>query len=142
MAMLDEIAKKLADLGLGSVTAPITLFCGEIPAHPVVCGAVYGYGGAPGEFGIGVEGLIQETPGIQVVFRGAPDDSEGPRAKAQTALEELAKVEAETLSAGGGGTSAFYHWIHPQGSVFKLKKDENQRVYMAVNFLATKERSA
>jgi hypothetical protein len=138
MSVLNEITKKLADLGLG--TDGVDIVEGMMPATPDACCAVYRYGGLAPEHGFGSAGIHSETPGIQVVFRGDPEDYSGPDAKAQTAYEELSKIETQTLT--GSETSAFYRTVHAQGAPFELKRDENKRVYIAVNFLCEKEPSA
>lgn len=134
MSVLNEIAAHLATLGVGVVGT--SLFIGTLPDSPVVCGAVYEYGGLASEMGFGAAGVKYETPAVQVVFRGDPEDYAGPRAKAETAYRGLAAVEAELLGA------TFYHWIHPQQPPFLLKRDENERVLIAFNVLCEKELSA
>lgn len=144
MSLLHEVAAKLVAVGLGSLTStPPTIYRGALPAtKPNACCALYEYGGMAPEKGFGTAGVHFENPAFQVVFRGEPDDYDGPRAKAETAYLELAKVEAQTLSAGAGGTSAFYHEITPQQAPFHLKRDESRRHHFAINFLAEKEPSA
>lgn len=140
MAMLNEIAAKLAALGVGVVGT--TIFIGAMPETPAACCALYEYGGQAPEMGFGTPGIAFETPAVQVVFRGEANDYAGPRALAETAYRGLTAVETATLSAGAGGTSAFYHWIHAQQAPFLLRRDDSQRVYIAVNFYAEKELSA
>lgn len=134
MSTLDEIGAYLATKGVGIVGTD--LFLGNMPAEPDVCGAVYEYGGERAELGFGDEGVKFENPTLQVVFRGAPRDYQGPRAKAQTAFLELAKVQATILS----GTR--YLLVKPKQSPFEMKRDEAERVYIACNFDARKEPSA
>ena len=144
--ILNEIAAKLAALGLGVVGTSI--FMGTMPATPEECCAVYEYGGEPPEFSFGTAAIRHETAAVQVVFRGPKPAAgvtttySGPRAKAEAAYQGLAAVQVETLSAGAGGTSAFYHWIHPRQAPFLLRRDELERVLIAVNFLCEKEPSA
>lgn len=146
MAVLNEIAAKIAALGLGTVGTNI--FWGSMPETPDECCAVYEYGGSPPEMGFGTAGIHFETPAVQVVFRGpvpgpgVATSYSGPRAKAETAYRGLAAVEVATLSAGAGGTSALYHWIHPQQAPFLMRRDEQDRVYIAFNCLCQKEPSA
>ncbi len=137
MALLNEIAAKVAALGLGTVGT--TIHIGMMPETPDVCCAVYEYGGQPPEFGFGTAGISYESPAVQVVFRGAAGDYATPRASAATAYNGLASVEATTLS---GGTSAFYHSIHPQQAPFLMRRDANDRVYIAFNCICEKELSA
>lgn len=134
MSVLNEIAAHLVAQGLGTLNTD--LFIGKLPNDPAACGAVFEYGGPPPEMGFGAAGVKHETPGVQVVFRGAPHDYAGPRTKAETAYRALAAVEAQPLS----GT--FYHWIHPQHSPFLHERDDAERVLIAANYLCEKEPSA
>jgi hypothetical protein len=139
MAVVHEVAARLASalsLSLGT-----TLFRDELPETSVLAGVVRVTGGLETETGFGVLGSQFEWPALQVVFRGVPNDVDGPRDKAQLAHDDLAKVEAVTLTASGV-SSAFYHFIHPQQPPFPLKKDEQGRRYYAVNVLVKKEPSA
>lgn len=139
MAFLDEIAAQLAGLSVGTIGT--TLFIGMMPETPDVCAAVYETGGQAPTFNFGTTGLDLESPALQVICRGAKDDYTTPRATAKLAYEGLAKVEAETITTTGG-TSAFYHWIHPQQSPFLMQRDSNGRVYITCNFLCEKELSS
>ena len=139
MAVLNEIATKLASLGVG--TLGTTIHMGMMPETPDVCCAVYEYGGLAPGYGFGTAGIFVETPAIQVVCRGAKDDYATPRAAAQTAYIGLAAVEVTTLSSTGGGTSALYYTIHPQQAPFMMQRDANGRVYIAFNCLCEKELS-
>lgn len=138
MSVLTELQKKLADAGLG--TYDVDIRRGRMPATPDVMCVVQAYPGFAPEKRFGVTGIYIETPAVQVVFRGAPDDMDGPMARAQTAYQELAKVEATSLT--GGGTTAFYHEITPRQPPNELKRDFDGRVYIAFNVLAEKELSA
>jgi hypothetical protein len=133
MPVLNEIAAQLATLGLGTVGT--TIHIGMMPETPDVCCAVYEYGGPPSDLGFGVSGVQHETPGVQVVFRGSPGDYATPRTSAGTAHNGLAAVQGTTLS----GTA--YLTIRPVQSPFPLKRDANDRVYIACNYLANKEPS-
>jgi Bacteriophage minor capsid protein len=143
MSLLNEIAAKLVALNVGVLGDD--LFIGGMPDTPDECVVVYEYGGAPAEKGFGVAGVVYENPSVQVVARGpkpAPGVATvytGPRAKAEAAFLGLAAVEATTLT---GGTSAFYHEITPQASPFLMRRDDSERVLIAVNFAITKELSA
>jgi hypothetical protein len=140
MAAVHEIAARLATAL--SLTVGTNLFRDVLPETTVLAGVIAATGGLAPEHGFGFKGVDFERPAFQVVFRGLAGEVDAPRAKAQQAFDDLAKVEAETLSAGGGGTSAFYHWIHPQQSPFLFKKDEQDRYYYAFNVLCEKEPSA
>ncbi len=137
--MLDEVAAKLATLGVG--TLGTSLFIGMMPETPNACASVYETGGLAPDFRFGSAGIDLETAGIQVVCRGEAGDYVTPRANSKTAYEGLAAVECATLSVSGG-TSAFYHWIHPQQAPFQSKRDANGRVYVTFNALIEKELSS
>ena len=134
MSVLNELAAKLAALGVGTVGTDI--FLGAMPEDVAACCALYEYGGSAPEFALGAAGVSFENPSVQVVFRGTPHDYAGPRAKAETAYRGLAAVEATALS----GT--FFHWIHPMQSPFLLRRDESERVLIATNYACQKEPSA
>lgn len=134
MGTLLELATYLADQGLGTVGTDLHM--GWMPNEPDVSGAVYEYGGERAEHGFGTPGVKFENPSVQVVFRGAPQDYEGPRAKAETAFLKLAEVQARELS----GTR--YLIVRPKQSPFEMKRDEAMRVYIACNFDVRKEPSA
>lgn len=140
MSVANEIAAKLAALGVGVVGTSI--FIGALPATPDVACAVIETGGVAPTMGFGTAGIKFERPALQLLFRGAPGDYATPRATAGTAYAGLAAVEATTLSAGVGGTSAFYHWVHPVQAPFLLRRDESQRVVIAFNVRCEKEPSA
>lgn len=142
MAMVHEIAAKLAALGLGSVTAgEVTIFTDKLPATPDECGAVYATRGLPAESPFGSAAIDRETPGIQVVFRGEPGDRATPRENCEAAKQGLAAIQVTTLT--GGGTSALYRWIHAQDSEpILFNEDPAGRFSYSVNFMAEKEPSA
>lgn len=133
MSVTTEIATRVATAT--GLVAETSLFRGMMPASPDVCGAVYEYPGIPPLHGFGVAGIQHEQPGVQVVFRGAPHDYDGPMAMARAAYNSLAAVQGTTL----GGTK--YLMIRPQQSPYALKRDENERVYIACNYLCEKEPS-
>ena len=138
MAVLNEIAAKLQALSLGTIGT--TIHIGTMPETPDACCAIYETGGLAPDYQFGTAGIGLETPAVQVVFRGVAYDYSTPRASAKTAYEGLAAVEAATVTSTGG-TSAFYHWIHPQQAPFLMQRDANNRVYIAFNCLAQKELS-
>ena len=139
MALLDEVAAKLQTLSVGTIG--VDLFKGTMPETPDACTAVFEYGGVAPTMGFGSAGIFYESPSVQIVCRGVKDDYSTPRSLAETAYEGLASVEASTLSVSGG-TSAFYHWIHPNQPPFQMQRDVNGRVYIAFNCLVEKELSA
>lgn len=138
MSTLTEVQKRLADGGAG--TYEVDVKRGRMPDSPDVMCTVQPYPGLDPVYGFGTAEIQEETPAIQVLFRGEPHDMDGPLARAQAAFEDVAKVQAQTLT--GGGTSAFYHHIHPRQSPFELKRDAKERVYIAFNILCEKEPSA
>lgn len=133
MGVLEEVGQKLEDLGVGTLGAD--LFLGNLPEAPPACAAVYETGGLAPEMGFGAPGVKIQTPGLQLVFRGAAEDYATPRARAAAAYAGLAAVQAETLS----GT--FFHWIHPQQEPFLMDRDESERPLIAFNVLVEKEPS-
>lgn len=121
---------------LGSVTGTITLFENMLPASPDVCGAVFQTGGPGPDRGFGVAGIQHERPMVQVRFRGAPDDADGPRVKAETAYRKLCEAWPVTLS----GT--LYLELKPMGHPIILERDANRRVVWSFNVLILKELTA
>ena len=135
MATAAEITTYLVSLGLGTFATDI--FIDDLPPDPDVCCAVNNSGGSAPDGGFGVDGIQFENPTLQILFRGAPGDSEGPRARAQTAYEGLAKIQAETLS----GTE--YLTVMPLQPPFILERDDQaHRAVWAFNILIQKELSA
>ena len=135
MATALEIATYLNGLGLGTFATDI--FIDDLPPDPDVCCAVNNSGGSAPDGGFGVDGIRFENPTLQILFRGVAGDSEGPRARAQTAYEGLAKIQAEALS----GTQ--YLTVMPLQPPFILERDDQgHRVVWAFNVLIQKEPSA
>ena len=131
--VLEEIVAFLDSEGLG--TAGTDLFMSRMPDTPDACGCVYETGGITPDLGFGSSLVRFESPAIQVVFRGTKLDYDGPRAKAKTAWESLAGVEAPQSLSG-----TIYNWIHPLQSPFLLEKpDEEERFSIAFNALIEKE---
>jgi hypothetical protein len=135
--VLEEVLAYLDAQGLG--TAGTDLFHARLPKDPDACGAVYETGGIAPDLGFGSTAARFENPAIQVVFRGAPQDHDGPRAQAKTAWEKLAAVEAPQALSG-----TIYNWIRPLQQPFPLKKpdDTDPRWIIACNFLVEKEPTA
>jgi hypothetical protein len=138
MSVLNEIAAQLETLSLGTVGTSIHI--GRMPetnassSGTPMC-AVYEYPGIPSDLGFGVAGVQHEYPGVQVVFRGWPNDYATPRAKAATCHQSLPATQGTTLS----GTK--YLTINPTGSPVVIKRDAEERVYIGVSFIARKEPS-
>lgn len=131
MALLDEIADKLAAVGLGTVNTDI--FVGSMPEDPNICISVNEYSGSAPLHGFGTPGIKHEFPSVQVLVRGEPFDYIGPKTRATTAWAELAKVQAQALG------STFYLMIRPNQSPFILRRDETKRVVIACNYTCEKE---
>ena len=127
MALLDEIADRLALLDLGLIVK------GQMPATPDRAVALNEYAGGGAETGFGFPGLQDELPGLQVKVRGVRDDYAGPRDVIETIYRELPKVQGQLLS----GT--MYRMIKPQQVPFILERDSSERCVFAVNFLCEKE---
>ena len=124
MSAATEVKARLVALG----SLP-TITIGYMPDNgDIAIGTIYEYSGAPAERGFGVVGVKYEHPALQIVFRGAPHDYDGPRAHAEIAYRNLAEVQATTLS----GTE--YLQIDPQQTPFKIRPtDENKRHYLGFN---------
>jgi hypothetical protein len=135
MSLLAEIGAFLAAQGLGAVGS--TIFLSTMPASPVACAAVYEYGGLAPTGGFGVVGIQYEAPAVQVVFRGAKDAYAATRAKAESAYRALAGVQPDALLSG-----TRYLQIRPQQAPFLLKRDDDDNVYIAANYVCEKELSA
>jgi hypothetical protein len=137
MATANEIVAYLAGQSPTLGAAGSTLFIDDMPADPDVCGAVFYTGGQAPDLGFGVDGVQFENVTLQIRFRGAAGDSNGPRVKAQQAFEALAKIQApDTLS----GTK--YLTAIPLQPPFILDRDDQgHRVVWAFNVLIKKELS-
>ncbi len=127
--VLDEIATKIATL----VAVGTLITKGSLSATTDVCVTVYETGGQGADLGLGVNGIQFEYPTVQVVARGVPSDYYGPRVMVDQVYKGLPKVQAAALSG------VYYHWIKPASAPFLLKRDEKDRVLIAVNFNIEKE---
>lgn len=112
-----------------------TLLIGGLPPSPDVIGAIHEYAGPPPEGQFGVVGIGFETPAIQIIFRGEPDDYETPMNRARIAWAHLAGLQPGELTVG----SVEYLMFKPQQSPFSLGKDENRRYEIACNYYVMKE---
>jgi len=131
MSALTELKTKLDLLGtLGTLTI------GIMPASPDALGCLQEYGGQSPEKGFGVTGIKYEKPAVQLLFRGAPYDYAGPRAKAEIAFQALAAVQPGALCTG---VTTEYLTIDPQQSPHPVAPmDSNNRHYIGVNFYIKK----
>ena len=135
--VLSELVAFLAAEGLG--TAGTDLFFGRMPDTPDACGCVYATGGLAPDQGFGSAAVRFESPGIQIVFRGAALDYDTPNANARTAWTSLAGVNPQTALTG-----TTYHWVHAtQSQPFLLgEPDEKQRFRIVCNYIVEKEMTA
>lgn len=133
--LLPEVTAFLAAEGLGTVETD--LFWAEMPATPDACGTVYEGGGSGPEMGLGSSAVVVENPTVQIVFRGAPNDYSGPRAKAQLALAAMVGISVEQVLTG-----TKYLIVRALQQPFPMGgKDENKRWRIACNYLIEKEPS-
>lgn len=131
MSLGEEIADKLASLGLGVVGTSI--FIGMLPDHPDELLAVMETGGSAPTFGFGVPGLKFETPNVQVIVRGARGDYSAPRFTIGLAYKGLSTVQGQYLGL------TYYHMIKPIQSPFMLHRDQNERPVFIFNASCEKE---
>lgn len=130
MAMLTDVQTRLVALSLG---VPVKL--GRMPDSPDAVVVLYETSGIAPDLGFGNTGIRYEHAGLAVHVRGAVDDYAGPRAIAELVQQDLAKVQAVTL------TSTSYQMIKPQGSVFPLERDGRGRHVFVANFIVDKRPS-
>ena len=123
--MLKEIGVYLQSQGIGTLGAD--LFLGLMPDQPDNCIALFQYAGSPPDLH-----WNGEYPGLQVRVRNKS------YAAARTKIREVAKklhgLHEQTLS----GTR--YLLFKARGSPEVLKRDNNNRVELFVNFEIIKER--
>ena len=123
--MLREIGAYLATQNVGTVGTDI--FLGLMPDQPDNCIALFEYAGSPLDLH-----WNGEYPGLQVRVR---DKSyAAARTKIGEVMEKLHGLHEQTLS----GTR--YLLIKARGSPEILKRDNNNRVELFVNFEIIKER--
>lgn len=135
MSLLTELAAYTA-AQVSGLTAGTNLFRGFMPQSPDVCVAIYEYPGGPPVLGLGAaNGISLENPSAQWVVRGEPEDYDTPRATAELIWLAVSQIQCSILS----GTQ--YYLPQPLQSPFKLKQDDNKRVYIAFNASIEKEPS-
>lgn len=132
----DEIAAYMQVLGLGTVGTDI--FKGTMPAGKTLVCCVSEYPGAPPSGGFGVAGTVYEHPSIQIVWRGAPDDTDTPYTKAYATYRALFAVAPGTLPGVIPATS-IYQMIVPNSTPARTMKDANLCHYYTVNYRVDKE---
>jgi hypothetical protein len=122
--MLNEIGTYLQSQGIG--TLGTNLFLGLMPDQPDNCIALFEYAGSPPDLH-----WNGEYPGLQVRVRNKSYAT--ARTKIQEIYEELHGLHDQMLS----GTR--YLLIKARGSPEILKRDENNRVELFINFEIIKE---
>ena len=123
--MLREIGAYLATKSIGTVGTDI--FLGLMPDQPDNCIALFEYAGSPPDLH-----WNGEYPGLQVRVRNK--SYAAARTKIGEVMEKLHGLHEQTLS----GTR--YLLIKARGSPEILKRDNNNRVELFVNFEIIKER--
>jgi hypothetical protein len=133
--LLDELALYLQTQGLGTVGT--TIFKGTLPDQPDACTAVFEYAGLPSEktFSPTPGAAVEEKPRVQIVCRGIKQDYQTPRTQADAIWKALDGLGNVTMSGTG------YLWIEALQSPFLMRRDENERVYIAVNYQVMKRLS-
>ncbi len=130
----DEIVAHLIAAGVGTALGT-DWFIDVYPNDPDVIYVATHSGGPPPVRDLGSATWSREFPSLQLRFRGARGDSEGPRAKAQTAYEAIATIMTTDLS----GT--FYYKADPVQAPFKLMRDSDDRTTWVFNINTEKELS-
>ena len=123
--MLSDIGIFLQSQGIGTLGA--NLFLGLMPDQPDNCIALFEYAGSPPD--LHWDG---EYPGLQVRVRNK--SYAAARTKIGEAMTALHGLHEQTLS----GTR--YLLIKARGSPEVLKRDNNNRIEVFVNFEIIKER--
>jgi len=123
--VLREIGAYLATKSIGTVGTDI--FLGLMPDQPDNCIALFEYAGSPPDLH-----WAGEYPGLQVRVRNK--SYAAGRAKIEEVVKELHGAHELTLN----GTR--YLLIKARGSPEVLKRDNNNRVELFVNFEIIKER--
>ena len=123
--MLTEISAYLKSQGIG--TPGTDIFLGLMPDQPDNCIALFEYAGSPPDLH-----WSGEYPGLQVRVRNK--SYAAGRAKIEEVVKELHGAHELTLN----GTR--YLLIKARGSPEVLKRDNNNRVELFVNFEIIKER--
>lgn len=123
--MLSDISTYLKNQGVG--TPGTDIFLGLMPNQPDNCIALFEYAGSPPDLH-----WNGEYPGLQVRVRNK--SYAAARAKIGEVAKKLHGLHEQTLS----GTR--YLLIKAHGAPEVLKRDNNNRVEMFVNFEIIKER--
>ncbi len=124
--MLREIGAYLKSQGIG--TPGTDIFLGLMPDEPDNCIALFEYAGSPPDLH-----WAGEYPGLQVRVRNK--SYAAGRAKIEEVVTELHGLHETILN-----NSTRYLLVKARGSPEVLKRDNNNRVELFVNFEIIKER--
>ena len=125
MGLLDDIGDVIASGGIGTVGTDI--FKGVVPSTPADLVALFETGGGPNVHAMsaGPGTALLERPHLQLLARATREDS----AK-KTAQDCVRLLDALQRSVNG----VRYHSVYALQAPFFLRRDEANRVEMAVNF--------
>jgi hypothetical protein len=130
--LLDDIGTYLVAQSVG--TLQTDMFLGWMPDTPDACVAVMeGIGDEALETFGSTSATNIERPGLQILCRGAKDDYDAPRIKAEAAKDALQDVTNQSLS----GT--LYQRISMRQPPSMIGRDENGRILISVNFNVHKD---
>ena len=129
---LTEIKNRIVSLNIPGYAAP-QVFRTEMPNSPNKLIAVYQYAGNAPELGFGFPGVQYDHPGLKVIVRGDPTDSEGPAAVIETIYRDFMTVQDVVL-----GTTR-YLMIKANQQPFLDARDGNQRCVWSCNFICDRE---
>lgn len=138
--LLDEVAKYLADNGVGTVGADI--FKSYSPDAPNAMLCVYEYGGSIPQDTFGnstCSYAVWENPSIQIVCRST--DYQIARNKCEDAFRLLHGVSNVVLKPSSSASGTFYLRINALQSPFRMGVDENARNLVVCNFRVMKSLS-
>ena len=131
--LLEDIATRLEASGLG-LTTGTNLFKSILPDAPDVATSIFEWGGmgtiktmiaGPGQ-------AVVEEPSFQIQCRGARENIvSGAYSTARTLANNIMKALDGYV---GTINSTKYFWIEVTASPYFLKRDENGRPYIAIDF--------
>jgi hypothetical protein len=133
--LLDDIATILKTAGTTSDGTEV--YTGFMPEKPDAVACIYETGGvAPYRSMRGTVGaVVAERPRIQVTVRGSALDYATPRTKLNTIYKMLENYGDTTVNG------VRYLWIAAVQSPFPIRRDDNTRVIVGMNFDVVKELS-
>jgi hypothetical protein len=135
MSMADDISAFL--IAQSVLTAAGTdHWINWMPDVPDAAVALYETAGEAPTLGLGADGVQYENPHLQIVVRGAQDDTQTPLATAVTIMKELAKVQGDRLGSLNGTR---YLWIQPIQSPEIVDYDAKGRPVASFNCRVSKE---